>query len=875
MTVFRFSSHEVKLEIDSLQEIIGMRVGNLHQLSKDTILIKFWKLGVTRNLLIKNGIRFHLTSFPREKPKVPPDFCCRLRKFLRFRRLDDIIQPGNDRAVYFIFGDLVLCLELFQAGNIILFQRSDSKILSILRYHVIQGTTIVGVNHPYMVDQFRDYVPVSDEVIQNSLKNIEEKTNQKLKNYFTKFFPFHRTEFFVHGLTVAGIPVETTLENYVYDEEKLNIFIREMRRFDEILLSKPKPRPPRVQKDDQQDGVQNGEEKEPEVQEPLKPKQPAYLYSPNMKDSAICGIQLAHWNPKFVKKCESFDEACDKLWSEAELEIAQKSKKQIESVPQRKVMGVKRNFEKKKTELKTELENLYKIGSLIQANATEVENCRNIINSFIGNHVRWDEIRMAIRSYQQSGNELARMIDKVEFEQGSFWILLTDEDGNVERVLIDLRKTAYANASSYFDKRIAISEKLKRTESQEKEVIRKVDKEAQKNKKTASMTIQEKRKTWWFERFHWFITTENYLVIAGRDKIQNDVLVKHYLKKDDIYLHADIQGAASVIIKNPSTKPVSPISIQQAAEFAVSRSSAWKSNEPCKCFWVYANQVKKIIPGAQQAPVGAFYIVGEKNYITMTLPQMGLGILFHVTEQHVNAHIDERKVRVESDVEKEEEVTEEKIAPISSEEIQNELAFPNIKQEDENVQEQEQQENNEQTEKDNNEEEEISDSELARIANEESLRPEVAQKRKERKEKKNKPKPKPEPLEKEVTETMENEGIPIDLDVKGINGLTGLPNQTDEFYAAYVMVAPLSAINNYKFKVKFTPGETKKGKAWPIILNYFVNLKGIPNEEIGLIKLINGNDVINQLPFNLRISLGAGGTSIQNKKKNNKRKGKK
>jgi predicted ribosome quality control (RQC) complex YloA/Tae2 family protein len=38
-------------------------------------------------------------------------------------------------------------------------------------------------------------------------------------------------------------------------------------------------------------------------------------------------------------------------------------------------------------------------------------------------------------------------------------------------------------------------------------------------------TIQQIRKPMWFEKFHWFISTENYIVIAGRDAQQNEVLV--------------------------------------------------------------------------------------------------------------------------------------------------------------------------------------------------------------------------------------------------------------------------------------------------------------------------------------------------------------
>ena len=43
--------------------------------------------------------------------------------------------------------------------------------------------------------------------------------------------------------------------------------------------------------------------------------------------------------------------------------------------------------------------------------------------------------------------------------------------------------------------------------------------------------IINSRKAFWFEKFYWFITSENFLVISGRDAQQNEVLVKKYLKK--------------------------------------------------------------------------------------------------------------------------------------------------------------------------------------------------------------------------------------------------------------------------------------------------------------------------------------------------------
>lgn len=878
MSLYRFTSHEVKLEIDCLQEIIGMRVGNIHQIDKDTIIIKFWKLGCSRNLIIENGIRFHLTDFPHEKPKTPPDFCCRLRKWLRFRRLDDIIQPGNDRAVYFCFGDLRLCLELFQAGNIILFQASDLKIVAVLRFHVIQGKTVIGVNQPYIAEQFRDYVPPTDEQVHAFFRDMKpDKPGQKLRTHLSKLYWFHRGEFFTHAMTLAGItPIEMKVEDFVYDEEKVNKFIEAIRPFDEILLSKPPPRPPRPPMNE--DGTRPEPPEQPDV--PIIPKAPGYVYAPKPKEKFLCGVQLAHWNPKFVQKFDVFDAACDNMWSVEELQKAQKERQQIEKIPERKVQSVKRNFDKKKKELQGQLDNLNKTGALIQKWAEEVEQCRMILNSFISQHLKWDDIRKSIRAYQESGDELARMIDKVEFEKGMFWVLLTTDEGDIERVLIDLRKSAHANASAYFNKRGAISEKLSRTEEKETSVIKKVDKEAHAVKQKSQMTIQERRKTWWFERFHWFITSENYLVIAGRDKIQNDVLVKHYLKKDDIYLHAEIHGAASVILKNPTGRPVSPISLEQAAEFAVSRSTAWKTNEPCTCFWVHAWQVKKNLPGQPPAPTGAFYIVGEKNNTTMTMPQMAIGVLFHVTEEHVAKHSEERRIRVDEDALKEEgqpqpEEEPQPIAPvkrITSDELNQELPFPT---QPEPAEEAPPEVESEDSGEEEDEEEELTDAELARIALEQPERADVAERRLKRREKRNRPKPKPAPLEEGVKEVMENEGFDVDIDVEGINALTGEPRADDEFYAAYTMVAPMSALLNFKFRIKFVPGETKKGKAWPLMQQYFTSIKGTPAEQVALMRMIPESDVINQLPFNIRLSLGAGGSAMQNKGKNKGKKGKK
>ncbi len=64
------------------------------------------------------------------------------------------------------------------------------------------------------------------------------------------------------------------------------------------------------------------------------------------------------------------------------------------------------------------------------------------------------------------------------------------------------------------------------------------------------VTIQSIRKTHWWEKFNWFISSDGHIVIAGRDAQQNEMLVKRYMRKGDAYVHAEVHGAASCVVKS-------------------------------------------------------------------------------------------------------------------------------------------------------------------------------------------------------------------------------------------------------------------------------------------------------------------------------------
>ena len=98
------------------------------------------------------------------------------------------------------------------------------------------------------------------------------------------------------------------------------------------------------------------------------------------------------------------------------------------------------------------------------------------------------------------------------------------------------------------------------------------------------------RKIFWFEKFDWFISSENYLVIAGKNAQQNEALVKRYLNKGDLFMHTDMPGAAVTVIKNPNPAVEVPhITLQEAAVYEVCHSRAWDAKIITEVYWVHAD----------------------------------------------------------------------------------------------------------------------------------------------------------------------------------------------------------------------------------------------------------------------------------------------
>ena len=145
-------------------------------------------------------------------------------------------------------------------------------------------------------------------------------------------------------------------------------------------------------------------------------------------------------------------------------------------------------------------------------------------------------------------------------------------------------------------------------------------------KKTRAVQAQRRRKPKWYERFRWFNSSDGFLVIGGRDADSNEEIYAKYLEKRDLALHTDAPGAPLTVIKTEGEE-VPESTILEAAQFAVSYSSAWKAGlAAADCYLVGGDQVTKTPEHGEFLKKGAFVIRGERRYFRDMSFGIALGI---------------------------------------------------------------------------------------------------------------------------------------------------------------------------------------------------------------------------------------------------------
>lgn len=203
-------------------------------------------------------------------------------------------------------------------------------------------------------------------------------------------------------------------------------------------------------------------------------------------------------------------------------------------------------------------------------------------------------------------------------------------------IKLDLRKTIEQNASDYFDK----AKKAKKKTEGVKNALAKFEKEREKivkEKESAVSKEEEKielkkekeksRKTKkWYEKFRWFISSEGFLCIGGRDATTNEILIKKHTDKDDIVFHTEAPGSPFFVVKTEGKKP-GEATLKEAAQATAIYSRAWKMGlATALVYWIKPEQVSKKSQAGEYLAKGSFMIYGKRNYSEPVL-EMAIGVL--------------------------------------------------------------------------------------------------------------------------------------------------------------------------------------------------------------------------------------------------------
>jgi len=203
-------------------------------------------------------------------------------------------------------------------------------------------------------------------------------------------------------------------------------------------------------------------------------------------------------------------------------------------------------------------------------------------------------------------------------ESGEHKIELTLNESLMKQIsnLYDKAKKAEAAAKKLLDEAGKLSSKLKALRRESEEVL-----EEALLKVSAHIRPSKGR---WYEKYRWFISSEGFLAVAGKDASSNISLLKKHLEPDDLVFHAEIRGAAVVILKNGRNS--GEISRNEAAQFAAVYSRAWKDElRLVTVYYITPDQISFEPPPGHYLPKGGFIIKGKRTYLQARL-ELAIGV---------------------------------------------------------------------------------------------------------------------------------------------------------------------------------------------------------------------------------------------------------
>lgn len=593
------SNVDVYAVCHELRELLkGARVDKAYQPTKDTVLIRFHVSGKGRvDIVFQAGRRMHMTQYPLPNPKIPPNFPMLLRKYIKGATVEDVRQYNFDRIVELHVAKehkFTLVVELFAKGNIILLNEEGMIILPLKRK--LWSDRKISSKEEYKYPPKKGINPL--ELEKEDLKNLFENSDTDV----------------IRTLARSGL-------GGIYAEE---IILRA--NVQKELLAAEIP-------DEDLDLIYNAING---LFEPLRTSNfHPQIVSDGKEDVLPLDLKIYENHKKEI--FETYNEAADEFFSSKVKEDIRSEYEGIWGAEVKKFEKRLRIQEETLAKFQKTIKDSKKRGDLLYANYKKIQNILDIIKNAREKY-SWNEIASKLKTARKQGLPDADIIESLD-KLGNLTLKIDDET-----IRIDAKLEIPENAEVYYEK----AKKAKRKINGVNIAIEKTNKEIEKAKTKKEIEMERvtlpqkrvKKELKWFEKLRWFLSSDGFLVIGGRDANSNEILVKKYMDNNDIYFHSDIHGAPSVVIKTEG-KEIPETTLNETASFAASFSSAWaKGFGSQDVYWVHPDQVTKTPQSGEFVAKGAFIIRGTRNYIRAATLLIAVGIVDYEGERLMAGPLD-------------------------------------------------------------------------------------------------------------------------------------------------------------------------------------------------------------------------------------------
>lgn len=648
--------------------------------------------------MIEYGNHIHLSNYDRQTELFPSNFVVKLRKHLKTRRLTGIRQIGNDRTLVLQFSDglFYLVFEFFSAGNILLLD--DTRKILILQRVVndanIDKFAVNEIYHGFDSSLFGDFPVYSPRhYTADDIKGwIDLQKDKIVSSKRNKVFSIHKL-IFAHASHLSSELILKCLKAAHVDTGKSCLECNDLLSLIASCLNDCEAQYVQLLTSPKGCIISKYNDKSTEE----TPVDLRYLYEEYHPFNPWLNGDVSKYKIENVNG--TYNQTLDKFYSHIESNRNELKIQHQKQLAENRLDRARNERTKQIQSLQEQMDINIKKGDCIIFNADLITQCIDSIKTLIDRSMDWKNIEKFIELEKANGNELAQMIqlplnlleNKIKLNlpdvnadtnfsndsdsDASDSDSNTDTDTDSDRdsdadsgsksnaklkrkqmnssyisVWLDITLSPYANAKLYFDSKKTAETKQtkvsKNTELAIENAQRKIAQDLKKSLDKENETLLKTRTKYWFEKFYWFVTSDGYLCLSGRDDLQNDMLYYRYFNDNDWFVSSDVEGSLKVFIKNPyKGESVPPSTLWQSGMFSLSGSSSWNNKVSSSAWYISGTQVsKKDIDDNLLSP-GRFNFKSKKEYMPAVQLVMGVGFYFIGDEDVYKKNNDKRVTR--------------------------------------------------------------------------------------------------------------------------------------------------------------------------------------------------------------------------------------